>query len=185
VAIRKSRVTSREERRTLLLVVIITCIPVIGATWAIVATSAEELSDLVPLKAEVEGYTLLGWPDLIEKEPGTPSRSAGVREGAPVRILGYMMDSDSRNDLDEMVCDFILLPDAGHLLHPAHRFGDQMIAVHLQPSDCVTFTPRSLVWAFGNLRIVKGNPIGPVPLYHLDEASANAAPREDIRRFFK
>jgi len=80
---------------------------------------------------------------------------------------------------------FVLLPDAGNLLHPAHRFGDQMIAVHLRESDTIKFSPRALVWVWGKLRTSPGDPAGGEPLYGLDNARAELAPKTDIRKYFR
>jgi hypothetical protein len=51
----------------------------------------------------------------------------------------------------QWVQDFVLLPEAGNFLHPAHRFGDQMITVHLEPDTRVRFSSRALVWVGGNI----------------------------------
>jgi hypothetical protein len=54
---------------------------------------------------------------------------------------------------DRPICDcqfvqrFVLQPYAGNALHPAHRFGDQMIDVRLKGPDTVRFLEASLVWA--------------------------------------
>ena len=168
----------------MIIVAIITSIPVLGATWAILATSEAELSDLVPSK-KGDGYTLVGWRDLLRNESSGLESQATVHSGTAVQVLGYMVAADSRSANEELVHEFILLPDAGNLLHPAHRFGDQMIAVHLQPSDPIKFATRSLVWASGRLRTETGNPVGPKPLYHLDAARAKTARRDEIPKFFK
>ena len=86
---------------------------------------------------------------------------------------------------DQWVQDFVLLPEAGNLLHPAHRIRDQMIAVHLEDGTRIQFAPRALVWVWGNFRASAG--LGPrsEALYVLDRARAKPADRADIRRYFK
>jgi hypothetical protein len=42
------------------------------------------------------------------------------------------MDGDRSIGKNQWVQDFVLLPEAGTRLHPAHRIRDQMIAVHLE-----------------------------------------------------
>ena len=64
----------------------------------------------------------------------------------------------------EIVRDFVLLPDRGNLVHPAHRFGDQMIAIHLREGDAVSFSPMALVWVWGTLQASAGDPAGSSPL---------------------
>ncbi len=85
----------------------------------------------------------------------------------------------------QSVRDFVLLPEAGHLLHPAHRFGDQMIAVRLRDSTEVQFSQMGLVWAWGTLRVQSGDPGGPTPLYAIVQASVQRANERDIAKYFK
>ena len=51
-------------------------------------------------------------------------------------------------------------------VHPAHRFGDQMIDVRLETGSRVRFSDRSLVWAWCTLRMVPGDSARTVPLIH-------------------
>jgi hypothetical protein len=53
---------------------------------------------------------------------------AKISMGTKVRALGYMMDADQPVRDGERVRRFILLPDAGNVVHPAHRFGDETIS---------------------------------------------------------
>jgi hypothetical protein len=96
-----------------------------------------------------------------------------------------MMKSDRSTGSDQWVQDFVLLPEAGNLLHPAHRIRDQMIAVHLEDGARIQFAPRTLVWVSGNFRASAG--LGPrsEALYVLDRARAKAADKADIQRYFK
>jgi hypothetical protein len=79
----------------------------------------------------------------------------------------------------------VLLPEAGNLLHPAHRFGDQMIAVHLVPDARVRFSARALVWVRGTFRASAGDPAGAEPVYTLDRARVQPASKDEIRKYFK
>jgi len=163
---------------------VIACVPVLGAVWAITSTSQPDLSDLAPLKAQSGEYALLGWPTLLRDHSHALKRQAAIFSGASIQALGYMMDGAEPIATGQQVTRFVLLPDAGNLLHPAHRFGDQMIAVNLRESDLSTFSPRTLVWACGTLQVSTGDPAGGEPVYALAEAHAELAPKTDIRKYF-
>ena len=96
-----------------------------------------------------------------------------------------MMDGAQPIAVGRPTKGFLLLPDAGNLLHPAHRFGDQMIAVHLRESDTIKFSPKALVWVWGTLQSSPGDPAGGEPLYALDNARTELAPKADIRKYFR
>jgi hypothetical protein len=144
------------------------CLPSIAVVIVIHRTSGPDLFDLVPKEQESDGYALLAWYDL-ERSHGD-LKQGGVSAGRPARVLGYMVEGASTLRAGQRVNRFVLLPDAGNALHPAHRLGDQMIDVNLRPGASVLFTPGRLVWVWGTLRMSPGNPNGPVPLYGLDNA---------------
>jgi hypothetical protein len=95
------------------------------------------------------------------------------------------MESEHPIRAGESVQEFVLLPDAGNLLHPAHRFGDQMISIQLTGGDAVPFAPRQLVWVRGVLRPIAGNPAGDKPLFMLEQAAVTPASKADISRYFQ
>ncbi|MGC9945400.1 MAG: hypothetical protein ABSF64_03295 [Bryobacteraceae bacterium] len=175
---RKLSISRREEVRTLLLIGVGITIPIAGALFGVFATSRPDLSELVPIG------NVLNWSSLLRDHPhGLDTRSA-LFTGAPVQALGYMADGDHARSAGEWVQDFVLLPDAGNLLHPAHRFGDQMIAVHLTPNDRVRFSSRALVWVWGTFRAAAGGAAGAQPLYAIERARVLTAERADIRKYF-
>ena len=96
-----------------------------------------------------------------------------------------MMEGERSIRTGQRVHDFFLLPQGGNLLHPAHRFGDQMIAVHLRSDIQVQFSPRSLVWVAGTFRASLGDPVGARPLYDLEEARVSPASKAEIRKYFR
>ena len=175
---------SRVHRRTLALIVTIACIPLLGTVLAVVITTKPDLSDLVPSNAQVGDYIVLSWRDLLQTHHELSLATAKV-DGAAVQALGYMVDGDKTIHPGDLVQDFILLPDAGNLLVPADRFGDQMISVHLREIDRIPFSPRQLVWAWGTFRVSRGDLSGPTPLYHLENARTQPADRADIERYFQ
>jgi hypothetical protein len=85
----------------------------------------------------------------------------------------------------EWVREFMLLPEAGNLLHPAHRIRDQMIAIHLEDGQRIRFSPRRLTWVWGRFGVLSEPTVRSEPLYTLERARAKPADRADILRYFK
>ena len=168
------------ELRTLALVAAAALVPVGGTVAVIAVSSRPDLAELVPVEQTVNGDPLLNWSDLLRPNP----QSAGL-EGKTVRALGYMMADDRGLSEGQWVKAFILLPEAGNPLHPAHRFADQMIAVHLRDDAPVRFSARSLVWAWGSMGAVAGDPEGDTPLWSLERAQAQPAGDGAIGRYFR
>ena len=182
---RKLSISRREEVRTLLLIGGGITIPFAAVVLAISGTRRPDLSDLVPIWSSAGNYVVLSWSTLLRDHPQALVAGSVLFNGASVQALGYMVESDHLNGEGESVRDFVLLPEAGNLLHPAHRFGDQMIAVHLAPDAGVRFSRRALVWVWGTFRASAGDPVGSVPLYSLERAHLQAANLEEISRYFK
>jgi len=160
----------------LILVVLITCIPVLGTLLAIVSTTEPDLSDLSPIQQSAGQYELLNWFAL---------RHGRFSGQASVQSLGYMVESDRSQHTGEWIRDFVLLPEAGNLLHPAHRIPNEMVAVRLREREQIQFSPRRLVWVWGEFRASPGDSEGIQPLYHLDQARAMLADKSDIHKYFR
>lgn len=182
---RKLSISRKEEARTLLLIGAGVTIPLAGALLAISITGRPDLSDLVPIKNSAEGYVVLNWSTLLRDHPHALDAGSSLFNGASVQALGYMVESDRVNGEGEWVRDFVLLPEAGNLLHPAHRFGDQMITVHLASDARVRFSRRALVWVWGTFRATAGDPAGSKPLYAIERARVQPADRGEILKYFK
>jgi len=155
------RISKGQEIRALVLVITITVIPVAGTVIAVVATTQPNLSGLTPIGNPQANYALVDWSHL-----GHLNKA--------VQVLGYMTDGDHPLREGDWVQDFGLLPDAGNVLHPAHR--DHMIAVHLKGNSRIQFSPRSLVWVWGTLR---ESPLS------VDQAAARPADKSEIGKYFK
>jgi hypothetical protein len=143
---------------------------------AVVSTTEPDLSDLTPIGQPPGQYELLNWFAL---------RHGRLSRQAAVLALGYMVENDRSPHTGELVRDFVLLPEAGNILHPAHRIPDEMIAVHLRESGQIQFSPRRLVWVWGTFRVSPGDPAGLQPLYHLDQARAQLADKSEIPKYFR
>jgi hypothetical protein len=157
---------------------------------------SEALPDGVPV--------LIGWQDLEVPDGKTASlEEMRAQPGRRVRMLGYMMegymmdgngiDGRTPSPAGTPVTMFVLMPEAGHILHPAHRIPDQMVEVW--PIRPATFRFRSLVWATGNLTRRRSphawhgkRPQGrqeETPLYDMAGADVQPAVESDIALWFK
>jgi hypothetical protein len=182
---RKLSVSRREEVSTLLLIGAGITIPLAAAVLAISGTSRPDLSDLTPSRNSAENYVVLNWSTLLRDHAHALDAGSSLSAGVPVQALGYMVESDHATSEGEWVQDFVLLPEAGNIFHPAHRFGDQMITVHLTANARVRFSSRALVWVWGVFRASAGDPVGSKPLYTLERARIHSADRAEIRQYFK
>jgi len=180
---RRHEVLSRRAARTLVGLVALIFLPIIPIGIVITQRAGPDLFDLTPVVSHSDQYLILAWPEL---ERGRHALHTGaISSGAMIRALGYMMNGDRPLRDGERVQGFILLPDAGSAVHPAHRFGDQMIGVRLEAGKTVRFSERSLVWVWGTLQMLPGDPLGHAPLNVLEHARAEPASRADINRYFK
>jgi hypothetical protein len=96
-----------------------------------------------------------------------------------------MMQGDQPVRDGQLVGRFVLLPDAGNAMHPAHRFGDQMIDVQLRAGYTVRFSQGRLVWVWGSLGGLPGDPGGDEPLYVMPNARTEQANKADILKYYK
>jgi hypothetical protein len=76
----------------------------------------------------------------------------------------------------------MLMPEAGQLLHPAHRIPDEMVEVWLKTR--VPFKERSLVWVSGVLTLTAQHG-GEEASYAMRDAAIEPAIESDIKRWFK
>jgi hypothetical protein len=156
---------------------------IIQAVFLIVSSPEQDLFDLTPKDARVEGYVLIAWYDLERMH-----RALKVGEpyaGALARVLGYMADGDKSSRESGPVRRFVLRPDAGGAGYPVHQFGDQMIDVHLREGEVAPFRQGRLVWVWGTWRALAGNPNQDTPLYKLENAHVEYASKADIPRYFR
>jgi hypothetical protein len=183
--VKKLTVSRRDSIRTLVLVAVVAGVPILGTIYVTASTSEPDLSDLSPINQRADNYLILNWPALLQDQAHGLNTGTAIPSGAEVQALGYMMKSDRSAGKEQWVQDFVLLPEAGNLLHPAHRIRDQMIAVHLVDGNRVHFAPRTLVWVWGNFRASGG--LGPrsEALYVIERARAKPADMSDIQRYFK
>jgi hypothetical protein len=117
---------------------------------AFVLVAIDMRDDLSELKSsgwmDDKGAVPVGWPELEgRREAAAPLASAHWDGQRRVRMIGYMMDGYRATRDGARVGMFILLPEAGQFLHPAHRIPNQMVEV--RPRRPVVFRYRDLVWA--------------------------------------
>ena len=133
-----------------------------------------DLSDLKPASlVDDSGAVPLGWPDLSGRG------EVSVR----VRMIGYMMDEGPGPRDGTSVNSFILLPEAGQFLHPAHRVPNQSVVIWA--TKPVVFRYRQLVWASGRLNRTIRRSEEAEPAYALVSADVMPAAEQDIRKWFQ
>ncbi len=157
-----------------------------GGTVAVIALRSQpDLNELTPITNHTASFSLLGWESLLRDQRHALDAGSAVATGAAVEVLGYMMESRQTQEEGQRVQEFTLLPEAGNPIHPAHRFGDQMITVHLRDDSRVQFSHRALVWVSGELLMLAGDPVGDKPLYALEQARVQLADRREIGKHFR
>jgi hypothetical protein len=165
--------------------------PLLLAYILVAADMRSDLSELKPTEACADkGTALVGWPELESAERDKRSGKSGrpipfeIACGRPrARMLGYMMDGDNPSRDGDWVESFILLPEAGQLLHPAHRVPDQMVEVRL--ARPAAFRYRRLVWVSGALARVSGRRGPDKALYTMVDSIVEDAEDRDIARCFR
>src|SRR5665213_1192554 len=149
----------KAESRVIAAIIAAVGLPVILTYILVAADMRSDLSDLKPAQASADTWTaLIGWPELetadLDRRSGRPAPFDIARGRPRARMLGYMMDGYKPSRDGDRVEMFILLPEAGQFLHPAHRIPDQMVEVRL--TRPASFTYRRLVWVSGVLARTPG-----------------------------
>jgi len=149
---------------------------------AVALVAMDMRSDLSELKStgqvDDKGAVPVAWPDLERPHAG-PRRVSPQR----VRMIGYMMDGYRPSRDGATVDMFVLLPEAGQFLHPAHRIPNQMVEV--RPSHPVVFHYRDLVWATGMLNRTLGGERDEKAAYAMSDAEVSPAAERDIGKWFR
>ena len=159
--------------------------PALAAFLIIAATGGADLSDLDPQPQPADAPALLNWSDLYRERRHALKAGLRIWTGVTVQVIGYMVEGNRPVRAGAPAPSFVLLPEAGNLLHPAHTFGDQMVKVSLAAGSEMQFSPKALVLACGTLRILSGDPVGTEPLYVLEESQARIIDKTEIAKYFK
>lgn len=164
----------KKERLTFWTIAAVIGLPMILAVVLVGLDMRIDLSELRPnTPADEKGAMLAGWTDLKE------SRDFPRR----VRMMGYMLDDLRRPHNGSRADTFILLPEAGQFLHPAHRIPNQMVVVW--PSYPVVFSNRSLVWASGTLSRALRASDSDQPAWAMTFAEVKPADERDIGKWLR
>ena len=180
---RRRYVSWRLTVRALIGPVAVVCLPAIVVFVLASNPSGPDLFYLIPVASHSNGYLVLQWANLRRAHNALIVEA--IPSGSLIRALGYMMDGDRPMRDGERVRSFVLLPEAGDALHPADRFGDEMINVELQAGNEVSFSGRSLVWVWGSLRALPGDHSDHHALYALENARTEPAEKSDIQKYFR
>jgi hypothetical protein len=172
----QSPASRNKEFRTLVIIMAAVALPLTIEFVLLTADMLVDLSDMKPAQTLVDpNVSLIGWPDLATE--------AQRGNGKPrVRMLGYMMDGYMSIRDGESVEMFMLMPEAGQFLHPAHRIPDQMVEVWVKSR--VPFEERSLVWVSGVLTLTPRQN-GEHASYAMRNALVEPAIEGDLKRWFK
>jgi hypothetical protein len=181
--IHKSDHSARQRKETLTLWTILAAIgfPLFLAYILVAVDMRSDLSELKPVvQAGEAGAVPVGWSDL----EGQPVES--LPEGK-VRMIGYMMDGYEPSKDGTLASMFILLPEAGQFLHPAHRIPNQM--VEIRPRLPIPFHGRELVWAMGTLNRTlhgtSGSSGGEKAAWAMGDAKVDPAEQRNIGKWFR
>jgi hypothetical protein len=166
-------VRRKKESLTLWAIIAVIGLPLLLGYILVAADIRTDLSELKPAKqADDAGFVPAGWPEL--ENGGAQGR---------VRMIGYMMDGYRPSPDGSNVDIFVLLPEAGQFLHPAHRIPNQMVEV--RPRRPVRFRNRQLVWAVGLLNRTMGKAGEETAAWAMGDAEVQPAEPRDIPKWFQ
>jgi hypothetical protein len=174
--IRKRDDSARRKQETLTLWAIIAALafPMLLAVALVAMDMRSDLSELKSTgQVDDKGTVPVGWPDLERQREGL----------GRVRMIGYMMDGYQPSRDGATVDMFVLLPEAGQFLHPAHRIPNQMVEV--RPRHPVVFHYRNLVWATGTLNRTMSIHGDDKAAWAMIAAEVNPAAERDISKWFR
>ena len=171
----------RKEFRVIAAIIAAVTLPTILAYILVATDMRADLSELKPVQDPGDqAPAAIGWADL-ETENGLPVSLDQVSWHSRVRMLGYMMDGNTTVPNGAPVDVFVLMPEAGHWLHPAHRIPNQMVEIRL--GRPVPFAFRRLVGVSGMLGRTE-RPERDKALYVMEDAVVEPAEERDITRWF-
>jgi hypothetical protein len=170
---RDDSIRKKQEALTLWTIIVALAFPMLLAAALVAMDMRSDLSELKPTEQpDDKGAMPVGWPDLARQNEGT----------GRIRMIGYMMDGYQPFREGATVDMFVLLPEAGQFLHPAHRIPNQMVEVH--PSHPVVFHNRDLVWATGILNRTMSNHGSDKAAYAMIAAEVTPATERDVVKWF-
>jgi hypothetical protein len=188
IRIREDSARRRKERRqeslTLWKILAGLAIPTLLASVLVAIDMRDDLSELKSSgRMDDRGAVPVGWSELEgRRELAAPLVSAHWDGQRRVRMIGYMMDGYPSTRDGAQVDMFILLPEAGQFMHPAHRIPNQMVEV--RPRRPVVFQYRDLVWASGTLTRTIGSSGDEKAAYAMNDADVDPAKERDIGKWF-
>jgi hypothetical protein len=169
IRVKESSIRGWRELRVLLIIYL----PVIGIVVSTITVhNASSQPDLLELVAKPRSQ-IVDWSEL-----------SSTTQNRRIRLLGYMMDPGTTIPAGKKVPEFVLMPEAGTVLHPAHREPNAMISIQLRHGTVTEFRHRQLAWAEGLLSPSAWPDREGQPGYVLRDAQVSPANPSDIRKFF-
>jgi hypothetical protein len=146
-------------------------IPVALALAIQIGSLQPSFSNVIADASDIDSPPLLEWRTL---------RSAARAPHPPLmQAFGYMMDTERIRIQDGRPARaFVLMPDSGTTLHPAHEDPDEMICVILRPGTTTIFSRGQAVKVIGRLGatvIGSGCPV------QLSDANATTLSRAEVK----
>lgn len=172
------------DGRTLGLILAGVGTPLFLGYFLIAMDTRPDLSDGQPhVSVANPGPVPLGWPSLrVEELRMSEREEKRPRNGTSVRMLGYMMDGYHYARPGTTVPMFILMPGAGHFLHPAHRIPDEMVEIWPK-TGAIIFKNRQLVRVSGKFESLTNAAVGNA-IYALREAVVTPAAYGEVAGWF-
>ena len=184
----KTRSERKQRQVNILGVVLATALPLVLVVLLVTADLKQDLSEWNAIPgASRNGVPVISWKALAldDNRSSDAVLRRGLRDGAPVSMLGYMMDGAQPVQNGVPVSIFFLMPAAGFWLHPAHREPDEMVSVDLLPRTTVPFIHRRLVWVTGRFRHLQTTLQDGQPLYAIETAYVEEASERNLIHWFR
>lgn len=143
--------TALRGSRTFAIVVLASAAPVLGTIMLIVSSTKPDLFYKTFSPSVEDGILTLDWSTLYKLEEDC-RKSATVPAAfvqPTIRLAGYMLSAHQRGASRREVTAFLLVPNLGHWLHPAHE--DDGVFVRMSGTGKTLLRPRQAVWVQGRL----------------------------------
>lgn len=134
-------------------VLLATAVPVLGTIIIVVGSTKPNLFYVTFPEAAADGVLTLDWPTVYKLEEEC-RKSAAVPASyieKTVRLPGYMLPPHQSGGSQPEVTAFLLVPDPGHWLHPAHE--DDGVLVRMNGGGKTPLRLRHALWVQGGLSI--------------------------------
>jgi hypothetical protein len=147
------RKSTARGSRTFAIVVLASVAPVLGTIMIVVSSTKPNFSYRTFPESAKDGVLTLDWSTLykLEEECRKAVALPAAYVKPTVRVPGYMLQPRQPGASRTEVTAFLLVPDPGHWLHPAHE--DDGVFVRMNGGGKTLLRLRQAVWVQGKLSI--------------------------------